>query len=258
MNDYCFESFKEFFEYNLKNRETLSLNELAKKLGYNSPSLLSMIATGKRLPSAEILESLFNEWKIDNSLREIIRLKIELERKNKKNRPTGNLVEKLAKLDKKSVFKTIDLDTFTMIKEWHHLVIQQLMSTPNFDRNPILISQRLRKKITPAQAKKALSTLDKIAVKSGSETTHDIPSEAIREHHRGMLYRAVEALDEQSVDDRHFNSLTLKFSSDKKADAKAAILNFVREFNQTFADEKSEAVHQLNIQFFEHTQDITQ
>jgi uncharacterized protein (TIGR02147 family) len=258
MSDYCFESFKDFFEYNLKNRETVSLNELAKKLGYNSPSLLSMIATGKRLPSSEILENLFNEWKIENSLREIIRLKLDLERKNRKNKPTGNLVEKLAKLDKKSVFKTIDLDTFTMIKEWHHLVIQQLMTSPNFDKNPILISQQLRKKITPSQAKKAISVLEKIAVKSGSETSHDVPSEAIREHHRGMLHRALEALDEQNVDERHFNSLTLKFSSDKKPAAKAAILNFVREFNQIYADEKSESVHQLNIQFFEHTQDITQ
>lgn len=258
MSDYSFESFKDFFEYNLKKREELTLNELAKKLGYNSPSLLSMIATGKRLPSSEILENLFNEWKIDSSLRDIIRLRLEIEKKSKKQRPTGNLVEKLARLDKKSVFKTIDLDTFTTIKEWHYLVLQQLMSGKNAEKNPAILSHRLRKKVSPAQIKKALTTLEKINLKGASETTHDIPSEAIREHHRGMLLRGLEALDEQSVYDRHFNSLTLKFNSTRKTEAKAAILNFVREFNKAFYDDHSENIHQLNIQFFEHTQDIHQ
>jgi len=272
MSDYSFESFKDFFEYNLKKRDEITLNELAKKLGYNSPSLLSMIATGKRLPSSEILENLFNEWKIDSGLREIIRLRLEIEKKAKKQRPTGNLVEKLARLDKKSVFKTIDLDTFTIIKEWHHIVLQQLISSSSFFEDPILLSQRLRKKVTPAQIIKALSTLEKAGLVSRDqstgklslsnsetkETTHEIPSEAIREHHRGMISRALEALEEQNVEDRHFNSLTLKFHHSKKAEAKNAILNFIREFNQNYSDDSSDNIHQLNIQFFEHTKDVYQ
>ena len=280
MSDYCFESFKEFFEYNLKKsvrdaegQKVLTLNDLAKKLGYNSPSLLSMIANGKRLPSSEILESLFDEWKIESNLRELVRLRLEIEKKSRKNRPTLALQEKLARLDKKSTFKTIDLDTFNTITEWQHVVLQQLVTAPDFKEDYHLLSQRLRKKVSPAQVKKSIATLIKAGLlkrnaisgeleprgaESTAETTHDIPSEAIREHHKAMMTRAIEAIDEQSVDQRHMNSLTLRFNNEKKAEAKDAILNFVRDFNNRFYDADSNSIHQLNVQFFEHTQKVEQ
>ncbi len=280
MSDYCFESFKEFFEYNLKKsvrdaegQKVLTLNDLAKKLGYNSPSLLSMIANGKRLPSSEILESLFDEWKIESNLRELVRLRLEIEKKSRKNRPTLALQEKLARLDKKSTFKTIDLDTFNTITEWQHVVLQQLVTAPDFKEDYHLLSQRLRKKVSPAQVKKSIATLIKAGLlkrnaisgeleprgaESTAETTHDIPSEAIREHHKAMMTRAIEAIDEQSVDQRHMNSLTLRFNDEKKAEAKDAILNFVRDFNNRFYDADSNSIHQLNVQFFEHTQKVEQ
>lgn len=275
MSDYSFLSFKDFFEYNLKkyNRDSegaklFTLGEFSKKLGYNSPSLLSMIASGKRLPSNEILEVLFDEWKIDQNMREIIRIRLEIEKKIKKNKPTMTLVEKLTKLDKKSKFKPIDLDTFNSIKEWHNIVLQLMVSTPDFKEDYTLISQQLKRKVTPAQVRKGIETLIKVGMlkrnsKTGDlesktaddscETTHDIPSEAIREHHRGMITRALESIDEQSVEERHLNSLTIKFNQNNRAEAKAAILNFVKEFNKNFHDDNSNDIYQLNVQFFGHT-----
>ncbi len=275
MSDYSFENFKDFFEFNLKKfkrdsegAKIFSLNDLSKKLGYNSPSLLSMIANGKRLPSNEILEMLFDEWKIDSNQREIIRLRLDIEKKTKKNRPTLNLIEKLSKLDKKSKFKKIDLDTFNSIREWHNLVLQMMVSTPDFKEDYTLISNQLRKKVTPAQVRKGFETLIKVGLlkrnyqtgeleskisDSSIETAHDIPSEAIREHHKGMITRALEAVDEQTVDERHLNSLTIRFDQTRKAEAKSAVLNFVQEFNDKFYDACSNNIHQLNVQIFEHT-----
>ncbi|MFA6239071.1 MAG: DUF4423 domain-containing protein [Bacteriovorax sp.] len=275
MNDYSFVNFKDFFEFNLRKysrdsdgTKLFTLQEFSKKLGYNSPSLLSMIASGKRLPSNEILEVLFDEWKIDHNLREIIRIRLEIEKKIKRNKPTLSLVEKLSRLDKKSKFKPIDLDTFNSIKEWHNIVLQLMVSTPDFKEDYSLMSQQLRRKVTPAQVRRGIETLVKVGLlkrnsKTGNlesrtaddscETTHDIPSEAIREHHRGMISRALESIDEQSVDERHLNSLTIKFDQNKKVEAKMAILNFVKEFNQKFHDDDSNDIYQLNIQFFGHT-----
>ena len=275
MEEYSFTTFKDFFDYNLKKynhdeegNKILTLNDLSKKLGYNSPSLLSMIATGKRLPSSEILENLFDEWKIDQNQREIVRVRIEIEKRIKKNKSTINLVEKLTRLDKKSKYTTIDLDVFNSIREWLNLVLQMMVSAPGFVEDYTLISYQLKRKVTPVEVRKGIETLLRTGLikrnsKTGeltvadpdskNETTHDIPSEAIREHHKGMMARALESVDEGGVDDRHLNSLTLKFNKDKKAVAKNAILNFVKEFNELFHDEESADIHQLNVQFFEHT-----
>ena len=117
MSEYNFTEFKDFFEYNLKkyNRDSegvkiFTLNDLSKRLGYKSPSLLSMIATGRRLPSNEILEVLFEEWKVEKNQREIIRIRLEIEKRMRKNKPAGQLLERLAKIDKKSKYQMIDLD----------------------------------------------------------------------------------------------------------------------------------------------------
>lgn len=278
MSDYSFENFKDFFEYNLKkhNRDAegtklFTLLEFSKKLGYNSPSLISMIANGKRLPSNDILEMLFDEWRIDSHQREVIRVRLDIEKKTLKNKPTLNLVEKLQKLDRKSKFKPIDLDTFNAIKEWHNIVIQMMVSTPGFTEDYTLISHQLKRKVTPAQVRKGIETLVKVGLlkrnsktqelesrtaDSSSETTHDIPSEAIREHHRGMINRALESIEEQSIDERHLNSLTLKFNQETMPEAKAAILAFVKSFNEKFHSDKSNNIHQLNIQFFGHTNNL--
>lgn len=275
MSDYHFSDFKDFFEYNLKRAshnsagtKILTLNELSRKLGYRSPSLLSMISKGKRLPSNEILEVLFNEWNTDLLEREVIRLRVEIERRKRKNRPIASLIERLEELSRKSNYQLIDLNVFNSIKDWHNLVLKTLVSTPDFSEDYEKISQQLRKKVTAAEVKKGIETLLHVGLivrdessgrlvpktSSGHETTHDIPSEAIREHHKGMIGRALESIDEQGVEERHINSLTLKFNKQRRDEAKSTILKFVKDFNDKFFDDEGLDVYQLNVQFFGHTQ----
>lgn len=277
MSDLSFTTFRDFFEYNFnkssrdsQGSKTLTLQDFSKKLGYRSPSLLSMIATGKRLPSSEMLEELFSEWKVDTNLREIIRIRVEIEKRQIKNKPTFNLVEKLSKINKRTKYQTFEIDTFNSIKDWHNLVLQMMVGTPEFREDYVEISNRLKKKVTPTQVKKGIETLIKVGLivrnpVTGSleknepelrETTHDIPSEAIREHHKGMINRALEEVDEGLVSERHLNSLTLRFNPNDTTTAKSFILNFVKDFNEKFYNSESNEIAQLNIQFFGHTQYI--
>ena len=46
----------------LKKTKKITLNEIAQELGYKSPSSLSMIAKGDRLPSKKILNRLLLMW----------------------------------------------------------------------------------------------------------------------------------------------------------------------------------------------------
>ncbi len=87
------------------------------------------------------------------------------------------------------------------------LVIKELAYTTDFQEDPQWISRRLRRKITPSQAKHALNTLERLGVLQRDEngvlkarpgfveSTHEIPSSAIRQHHKGMIRRADEAIE---------------------------------------------------------------
>lgn len=270
MKAFQFDHFKDFFEYQLKERSTdrngrkkTTLHHLANKLGYNSPSSLSMIANGTRLPSQALLEALMDEWNINSSERERIRLKVEIEKRARKGRDSFKLLNKLNLM---TPYHQIDLKKYHLIRDWYVLVIKVLAGCPDFSEDPAVISQKLRKKISPSQAAKALELLleagllvrdpntnkVRLAVED-TETTHDIPSEAIVTHHKGMIARSLDALEEQKVSQRQFNSLSLQFDSADLPRAKQRILEFVKQFNQEFSSDISNQVYQLNIQFFEHS-----
>lgn len=269
MKTYEFDQFKDFFEYHLREKSIDSrgrkttLHRLAKKLGYNSPSTLSMISSGERLPTPALLNALFKEWNISDTDKDRIRLKIEIEQKQRKGKKISHLI---AKYNRLTPYHKIDLKNYNVVRDWYVLVIKLMAGSSDFNEDPVEISQALRKKITPAQAKKAVQLLldtgllqrdpvtkRLVPTEANTETTHELSSEAIRENHKGMIARSLEAVEEQTIQQRHFNSLALQFDSKKMAAAKKRILDFISAFNDEFGSDTSDQVYQLNVHFFEHT-----
>jgi hypothetical protein len=71
-----------------------------------------------------------------------------------------------------------------------------------------------------------------------------------------MLQRALEALEEQETDERHFNSLTLRIDPAKLPAVKEQLLKFLKNFHFENEDAGANAVYQLSLQLFEHTKDL--
>lgn len=264
-------SIKDFVSFEL--RKTLEKDEtlktLSERLNLKSPSLLSMIATGKRLPSEAVLEKLFGVWKTGAKERKFLRLQLKLEKKHQKGKEALSLMQEIKKLNPPSAFYKLKLKQIESVRDWHVLVVRALANNSEFKADPQWIAERLRNKISPKQAKLALSLLIDRGLlaqdeKSGQvtvcqdfiETTHEIPSEAIRQHHRGMLNRALDALNEQSVAERLFNSITLNFKPEDLELAKKRIVDFNRAFHEEFGNNASETVYQLNVQLFSHTSPV--
>lgn len=268
VKNFHFEHFKDFFDFHLKEsthrglgRPKQSLEQLAKKLGYSSPSSLSMIATGQRLPSAALLDALFEEWKISPAERERIRLRVEMERRSRKG---ADMSAVAARLNQITPYHQIDIKNYNLIRDWYVMVVKILANCPDFSADPEFICRKLRRKISPAQARRAVTLLQEagmltedpvskklVVTEPLTETAHDISSDAIRENHKGTIGLALEALEEQKVEQRQFNSLALQFRIEDLPRAKTKILNFVKEFYQEFHSDQSNHVHQLAVQFFE-------
>lgn len=220
-----------------------------------------MVARGQRLPSSALLDALFEEWKISPTERERIRLRVEMERRNRRGAETSAMAMRLNQI---TPYHQIDLRHYSIIRDWYVLVIKVLASCPDFSADSEFICKKLRRKISPAQAKRAITLLLEsgmlaedpvtkklVAVEPLTETTHEISAEAIRENHKGTISLALEALEEQKIDQRHFNSMALQFRPEDMPRAKEKILSFVKEFYQEFNTDSSNQVHQLSVQFFE-------
>lgn len=247
-----------------------NLTFLANELGYKSPSSLSMVLKGERLPSDEMVERLAQYFKMTSREKRYFKLLIEFDKKSRKNKDTKDILEQIQKSSTEKNSFAIDLKQFSSISEWYYIALKQLIDTPNFIEDEEWIHKRLRKKVTPSQIRTALTHLLELeivkrddkgqlqVVRPGLITTNDIPSGAIKRHHYGMLERASEAIFEQEVEERQINSTTLRIKNEDLTEAKRAIFDFLKEFAARFADDDAKEVYQFNIQLFMLTKMVGQ
>lgn len=247
-----------------------NLNNWAKRLGYKSPSSLSMILSGERLPSEEMIKKISKDLKLTPRESRYFKLLVELEKTEKQKKDSSKIQEEIKKLNTEKNSFQIDIKKFTTISEWYYLAIKQLITTPNFIEDEQWIYKRLRKKVSIGQIRIALKDLEDLeiikrdingkiqVIKPGLITSNDIPSSAIRKHHAGMIDLAKLALSEQEINERQINSTTLKVNSSDIPEAKKFIFDFIKEFAARFNYDESENIYQLNVQFFELTKDIRQ
>ena len=248
------------------NHQSNTLSKWAKRLGYRSPSSLTMVLKGQRLPSQEMVRTLIDDLKLQGREKEYFELLVEHDRLQKRKKSSDAVLSRLSKLSNKTEYFQMDMSQFNTISKWYYLVIKQLVSAPDFLEDIDWMVKKLKRKVTAAQVKKAIADLETLGfirrqdgkiIKSNqaSMTTNDIPSSAIKEHHSGMMQMAAEALYEQPIEKRQISSLTFKMDPQKLSIAKEELMNFLKDFNEKYSDERAFEVYQLNLQLFSHTRE---
>lgn len=249
--------------------ETLAI--WAKKLGYRSPSSLTMILNGNRTPSRDMINSLGKELRLTPKERQYLELQVDLERIEKKGKDPTDILKRISSLAPGKNSIQLNLNQFSLISNWYFYVIKQLINTPGFIEDMDWIFKRLDRKVTPSQIKYALDALQELGLVERNEegnlvtsgkgviSPNDVPSSALKNHHTGMMERASEALREKAVEERQISSLTFRMNSKDVAKAKDRVFKFIQEFNEEFSTESGDEIFQLNAQLFPHTKkDISQ
>lgn len=249
-----------------KTGRRLSLDEIADRLGYRSARSVAMVLKGQRLPSAEMALRFGKDLRLSHQEQLYFNLLIALAKNKQSGKSIDSVSKQLEKLNPKIAGQVfVDPTVFSYVARWYHFVIKQLIATPGFQEDAEWIRQKLRRKVRLSEVREAIAVLEKLgfvertaagkltAVKKHTATTTDIPSTAIRSHHRQMLARAADALEEQSVHEREMTSVTLQFEASDLPEAKKRIREFRDAFNKDFSSSNAQGVWQINIQFFEHT-----
>jgi uncharacterized protein (TIGR02147 family) len=248
--------------YNLKN--------WALRLGYKSPSSLAMVLGKQRLPTWRMILSFSEDFKLSKQEKKYFELLVEIEKKKKSGADVSVLIKEACKLSGSREYQKINLDQFSVISDWYCYVIKRLVSNRFFVYDLDWIFRALRKKVTKPQIKTAIENLKNVGLlaedvekglvdqKMKIHTGDQIPSAAIRNHHRGMINGALDALEEQTVDERLFQTLTLNINKKERLDeAFDDIRQFINDFNDKYSNEASgDSVYQLNAQLFEHTRKL--
>ncbi len=154
----------------------------------------------------------------------------------------------------------IKQDDLALAGSWYHQAILELTELEEFDHTEAWLAKKLN--LSPkliSSAIQRLVTIGWLKIQDGkmqpqseiTESSFDIPSQAIKNYHREILEKAQVSLSEDAVDEREFLSMTLGFDSRRMQEAKEDIRKFQAAFAEKyFKDEKKDSVHQLSVQFF--------
>lgn len=160
---------------------------------------------------------------------------------------------------KEQRYQELENETFTAISDWYHYGILSLGEIkPNYC-DPVWVSDQLG--ISRREAKDALERLFKLGLlkkvgRGFKQCTGplDIQSPnrslALRKYHRQNLQMAENALDNEPMDFRDFNSITMAIDVSKIPEAKKAIKRFRDEIADILESGNPSRVYTLAIQLF--------
>jgi len=157
-------------------------------------------------------------------------------------------------------FHKISIDTFELLSDWVHYAILSLLELPDSRLNSRWIARRLG--VSELQARLAIERLKRLHLiaringkwKQSSQpliVENDVPSLAIKRHHRHILQKADEALDTTTFKERDFSATT--FTADPKNVPFA--MQKIRAFRRKLVAElekmgRPSEVYQIAVQLF--------
>lgn len=236
-------------------KRPISLQAWAQRLGYRGSRSLELILSGDRLPSEEMLFKLSKDLKLSVIEEKYLTLMVKREKLILAKKSAHEIEAEMSRLrPARFEARYIDNEIFRRVSEWYPLVIRQLALTPKFQNDIAWISKKLRGKVSHSQIAASLAEWENLVFDRRSlYTADDVPSQAVRTFHKKMLLKAAEAMDEFSVDQREYISLTFRGSKNKIAEMKKTLRQLRDQFNDDFTSEEGHDVFQLSLCLFPHT-----
>lgn len=239
-----------------------SLRAFAKHLDVE-PAQLSRVLNGKQNISPAmaqlIAEKLFKRGRDKDQFISLVELAVA-----RNDRAKELALAKVRKLSPAEPALQLQLDTFTIISEWYHFAILDLVGLHDFISTSEKIAAYLG--ITEIEAKLAIDRLMKLCLLENRDgrlvktqakiaTTNGVPSSGLRKFHKQMILKAVDAIDSQSIDQRYLRTKTMSISRSELPKFIKLIEDFLDNVSKLVASaeapQQKDALYQLNVQLFD-------
>lgn len=236
-------------------RPTLSKRGFAKRLEM-SPSHLANLLSGKRALTAAGASVIADRLSLSPNEREKLLALTTKSKHEQKRSGKGPLLDLLPRVHS----KILEEDQFKFMADWYHFGILALAGVKDPKPDPHWIADRLG--ITFQEATLGLTRLQKLGLIKITgqsmkvtnhyvKTTNDVPSQAIRSHHRQILARAECSIESVVMERRHLESSTIAISTKDISKVNQAISDFHDQIKSlALKRDAKDEVYTLSVQFF--------
>ena len=247
-----------------KKNPAYSMRAFAQQVGLTQ-SAVSQVFAGKKNLSLEAATRIASKLDLTESEAEYFRSLVQLERTRDPDLKKS-LVARLQRLNPHRDTRDLSVEFFSMIADWYHLAIKNMLELDGFEFNARNVAKRLG--ITQIEAEAAIDRLLRLEAieprkdgKPGYVRTQDhvtvrsaIPNEALRRFHKQMLEKAIASLEEQTPQEKIVGSETFPMSETLLPEANRLAEAFFRDMVALSDRSKTKsAVYHLGVQFFNLT-----
>lgn len=248
-----------------RRNSSYSLRAFARDLGFAYSTLAEVLAKRKGISLARI-EKISHALGWTKDERKVFELQaLSLHARSKVQRESARVALSTFYQEAGS---TLSLDLFRSVAGWQHYALLELLDTSCAPMDPDQLAQRLG--ISEKMALESLDRLQRLGLikrwrgklqttQAETHTPNDIPSKALREHHREILSLAEQALELQDFSKREFQSVTFAASTKEVKELKDQIRRFIRDFLSKRSKQRQSAndcVYSLNVQLFRLDRDL--
>lgn len=256
-----YESLEEFLKDELRRRVKLNPNYSLRSFARNlnvSPGALSEILRGRRELSIKSVPAVAKAIGL-NAVEGRHLLKLAQTAKANKDKGVQQFDEQTKTRDEFA----LNSDLFSLISEWYHFAILNLIDCQGFKWEAPWIARRLG--ISRIQAKMGMELLLRIGLvenlkgqfkgrNSQIVAKTEIPSSAIRQFHRQILEKATLALEAQSLAEREFVGCGFAFDPSQIAKIKKDLNDFHDELIAKYSKGRKTEVYFLETALFKLTE----
>jgi uncharacterized protein (TIGR02147 family) len=230
-----------------KRNPSYSLRSFAALLDMD-PSSISQIISGKRQASVKVITKICERLGADPYYKEKFLTQEKIRKK------------KIPELGQGPNYNTMSEDAISVISNWYHFAILELMNTDHFQSQPSWVANRLSlSTIEVKMAFERLVRLNLIKEENGKYSrtekfltgyTPGQTTEAQKELQRQILRMALDAIDNVSIEERDMTNMTMAIDLDKLSEAKKMITKFRRDLCAFLEDGKRTCVYQFGLQLY--------
>lgn len=227
-----------------------SLRAFSLALGI-SPGVLSAIINGRRPLTLKKAIQLTERLEMDPAEQKVFLESVQEEISRRKG--------KITKITKKT--NPLDLEIYKLISDWYYITILEMTNLPYFKESPQWIAGQLG--ISATEAKLALDSLEKYGLlervdgrlKANKEQLrlpdmYTVTSAARRKKQKQIRQKAIESIENDSIETRCMTSMTMCIDPDLLPEARKMIEEFNENLRHYLESKSKKQVYVLEVGLF--------
>jgi uncharacterized protein (TIGR02147 family) len=264
--------YREFLNSHVEMKELTNphwnLSVWSRALGLQSTSSLTKVLSGERKPGPKMVDRFVKYFKFNREEEAHFRSLVLLT-KDKQATFMGALLKSASHREGALQKRVLELFEFRLIAEWQHLSIRELFRVKGLNLTAAKIKKLFKDEVSVETIEKSITLLKGLSLIQKNKTNeyfsadehiqtkNEISDSAVRFYHEQKLDQAKRRLNDTTVEDREFQSLTLLISKEELPAIKNKIRNFMHEIETDLVGKKVDQLFQFQVQLFPVTENFS-